>query len=78
MVCLTFFEKEMIAHTLIFLWTDMKKVELFERCVLCYIWHYTNTISEKKKKNMFSKHNGGGVIVWNQFFLIGMFPLSEL
>ncbi len=53
------------------LWTDETKVELFGRCVSCYIWRKTNTTFNKKNIILTVKHGGGSVMVWGCFAASG-------
>uniref|UniRef100_A0A9J8AH52 Transposase Tc1-like domain-containing protein n=1 Tax=Cyprinus carpio carpio TaxID=630221 RepID=A0A9J8AH52_CYPCA len=48
-----------------------KKVELFGRCVSCYIWRKTNTTFHKKNIIPTVKHGGGSVMVWGCFAASG-------
>ncbi len=49
----------------------MTKVELFGRCVSCYIWRKTNTAFHKKNIIPTVKHGGGSVKVWGCFAASG-------
>ncbi len=53
------------------LWTDATKVELFGRCVSCYIWRKTNTAFHKKNIIPTVKYGGGSVMVWGCFAASG-------
>ncbi len=53
------------------LWTDKTKVELFGRCVSCYIWRKTNTAFNKNNIIPAVKHRGGSVMVWSCFAASG-------
>uniref|UniRef100_A0A803JW23 Tc1-like transposase DDE domain-containing protein n=1 Tax=Xenopus tropicalis TaxID=8364 RepID=A0A803JW23_XENTR len=53
------------------LWTDETKVELFGRCVSCYIWRKSNTAFQKKNIIPTVKYGGGSVMVWGCFAASG-------
>ncbi len=53
------------------LWTDETKVELFGRCVFCYIWHKTSTAIHKKNIIPAVRHGGGSVLICGCFAASG-------